>query len=168
MTIILRCRCAPALYFALTAILAISALPPGRATAQSIVTEINDAAAIDQVPEGLSASDWSSIRAAYEANRHAAFAVEGGYQARNPGQQWRTRFDGRGFVTTPDAGGWSWGLELVSYGRAGAEQAVTAPSCLEADGGRVCYQWDETLTGVVHQRPPRPGARLHRAPAAAR
>ena len=57
----------------------------------------------DGVPEGLSASDWSSIRAAYEANRHAAFAVEGGYQVWNPGQQWRTRFDGRGFVTTPAA-----------------------------------------------------------------
>ncbi len=37
------------------------------------------AAGDDRVPEGLSASDWSSIRAAYEANRHAAFAVEGGY-----------------------------------------------------------------------------------------
>jgi len=70
-----------------------------------------------RVPEGLSASDCSSIRAAYEANRHAAFAVEDGYVARNPGQQWRTRFDGRGFVTTPDGGNWSWGLELVSYGR---------------------------------------------------
>jgi len=54
------------------------------------------------VPDGLSSSDWSSIRAAYEAGRHAAFAVEGGWQARNPGQQWRTRFDGRGFVVTPD------------------------------------------------------------------
>src|SRR5262245_55419782 len=61
-----------------------------------------------QRPEGLSASDWSSIRAAYEANRHAAFAIEGGYQAPNPGQKWQTRFDGRGFVTTPDDGDWSW------------------------------------------------------------
>lgn len=84
------------------------------------------------VPEGLSTSDWSSIRAAYEANRHAAFAVEDGYQARNPGQQWRTRFDGRGFVTSPDSGSWSWGLELVSYGRAGTERAVDRPTCVEA------------------------------------
>jgi len=74
-------------------------------------------------PEGLSASDWAGIRAAYETNRHAAFAVEGGagvspaYVARNPSQQWRTHFDGRGFLTTPEAGGWSWGLELIGYGR---------------------------------------------------
>ena len=31
----------------------------------------------DQVPEGLEKSDWSSIRAAYEAGRHAFQPVEG-------------------------------------------------------------------------------------------
>src|SRR5437867_10308803 len=56
----------------------------------------------DDVPEGLSASDWSSVRAAYVAHRYAAFAVEGSYEARNAGQRWRTRFDGRGFVITSD------------------------------------------------------------------
>src|SRR5258706_3959707 len=65
------------------------------------------AASAWQRPEGVSASDWSGIRAAYEAERHAVVAVEGGYQARNPGQAWQTRFDGCGFVTTPDSGGWS-------------------------------------------------------------
>ncbi len=98
------------------------------------------------VPEGISTSDWSSIRAAYDANRHAAFAVDGGYQARNPGQQWRTHFDGRGFVTTPDAGGWSWGLELVSYGRGEAQRAMTVPSCIDAQGGRIEYAWDDAVS----------------------
>ncbi|MEK6642277.1 MAG: FG-GAP repeat protein, partial [Planctomycetota bacterium] len=134
----------------------------------------------DRVPEGLSASDWSSIRAVHEANCHAAYAVEGGYQVRNPGQQWRTRFDGRGFVTTPDAGSWSWGLELVGYGRGCAPRSVATPSCVEVGpllppgegrgegraGQRVSYQWDDTLTEwyvndgrglehgyTVHQRP---------------
>jgi hypothetical protein len=100
----------------------------------------------NRVQEGLSASDWSGIRGAYEANRHAVFAVDGGYQARNPGQQWRTRFDGRGFVTTPDSGGWSWGLELVGFGRDGAERAVSMPVCVDAVGQRVEYQWDDNLT----------------------
>ena len=50
------------------------------------------------VPEGLAKSDWQSIRAAYEAGRHAFQPIEGGWQARNPGQQWTTKFDGRGFV----------------------------------------------------------------------
>ena len=40
----------------------------------------------NEVPEGLAASDWSSIKAAYEAGRHAAQPVGDGYQARNPGQ----------------------------------------------------------------------------------
>jgi hypothetical protein len=87
------------------------------------------------VPEGLSAADWSSIRAVYEANRHAAFPVEDGYVARNLDQQWRTRFDGRGFVTTPDGGGWSWGLELVRYGRAGEECTSAGPSRARQQAG---------------------------------
>jgi hypothetical protein len=100
----------------------------------------------DGTPEGLSSSDWSSLRAAYVAHRHAAVAVEDGYWAHNPGQQWRTRFDGRGFLTTPDVGAWSWGLELVSFGREGMERAVAAPTCVKANGKRVAYQWGEALT----------------------
>ena len=90
-----------------------------------------------QMPEGLSASDWSGIREAYETGRDAALAVDTGFQARNPGQGWSTRFDGRGFVTTPDDGAWSWGLELVSYGRGDAQRAVVRARCAEARGGRV-------------------------------
>jgi len=104
------------------------------------------ATADERVPDGVSPSDWSSIRAAYEANRHAAFAVEGGYEARNPGQRWKTHFDGRAFLAAPDSGHWTWGLELVSYGRAGAERAVNAPASIAAVGGRVQYAWDAKLT----------------------
>jgi hypothetical protein len=129
-----------------------------------------------RAPEGLSASDWSSIRVAYEANRHAACAVEGGYQARNPGQQWRTHFDGRGFIVTPDADGWSWGLELVGYGRANSQGASASRRCekttpvIEQCEQRIEYNWDETLTEwyvndprglehgyTVHQRPEEAG-----------
>ncbi|OWY70172.1 hypothetical protein B7486_17095 [cyanobacterium TDX16] len=80
------------------------------------------------------------------AQRHAAWPAQGDYVARNPGQQWRTRFDGRGFVTTPDDGGWSWGLELSGYGRGRAQRGVSSPFCVDAHGGRVEYQWDEALT----------------------
>ena len=51
-----------------------------------------------KIPAGLSASDWNSIRAEYERNRHAAFQVGGEYRARNAQQQWLTHFDGRGFI----------------------------------------------------------------------
>ena len=40
-----------------------------------------------EVPDGLSVSEWNSIRAEYERHRQAAFPVEGGHQARNFGQQ---------------------------------------------------------------------------------
>lgn len=124
-------------------------------------------------PKGLSTSDWSSIRAAYEANRHAAFPVGTEFHARNFAQRWKLRFDGRGFLATPDAGVhtgespcWSWGLELVSFGREGAMQDVSTPRCIDTQGGRVSYEWDDSLTEwyindrrglehgfTVHQRP---------------
>jgi hypothetical protein len=100
----------------------------------------------DGLPDGLSASDWSSIRAVYEASQRSALTVEGGYMTRNPGQRWRTHFDGRGFMTTPDVGDWSWGLQLVRYGREGAERTVTTPMRTAADGARVDYEWDAALT----------------------
>jgi len=125
-----------------------------------------------QEPDVLSASEWSSIRAAYDAGRHSAHAVDGGqhFRARNPGQRWRMLFDGCGFEATPDAGDWSWGLQLVRYGRAGAERVVHAPICIDAVGGRVSYEWHAALTewfindtrGLEH------GFTVHQPPPAAR
>ncbi len=181
----------------LTAALAL--LPAAPAVAEDDrVSQVLSAAVQDRVPEGLSASDWSGIRAAYETGRHAAFpaldgpkvcqgAVDGCYQARNPGQRWRTLFDGRGFVTTPDAGGWTWGLELVGYGRDGAERAITglapvtnccggvAPAINRCEGvaqahsrcgQRVEYGWDDTLTEwyVNDRRGLEHGYTVHRRP----
>ena len=71
--------------------------------------------------------------------------MEGGHEARNPGQRWLTSFDGRGFLTRPDAGGWTWGLDLESYGFAGCEHEVTSPSRANFEGGRVAYEWDAAL-----------------------
>jgi len=122
------------------------------------------------VPEGLSASDWSSIRAAYDAGRHAAHPVDGGYGARNPGQNWATFFDGRGFSTTPDAGDWTWGLELVHYGWGDDERPVTRPRAASADGGRVAYTWNDGLTEwyINDQRGLEHGYTVHSRPADAK
>ena len=95
-----------------------AATPPGQ------TQQINSP---DQVPEGLAKSDWQSIRAAYEAGRHAFQPGEGHdgvWQARNPGQQWTTQFDRRGFVAEPKGGGWQWGLELKGYGFPGAVRDI--------------------------------------------
>ena len=91
-----------------------------------------------KTPEGLSNSDWSGIRGAYERQRHAVVAnPDGTHQARNPGQAWLTKFDGRGFIVTPNAGGWSWGLELAGYGE------VTE---VRQDGGKISYVRGDGLT----------------------
>ncbi len=122
----------------------------------------------DEVPEGLAASEWSSIRAAYDAGRHAAHPVDDGHRARNPGQQWSTHFDDRGFLTTPDAGGWSWGLALQNYGFAGQVHSVASKPAhaTSAAGQRVAYDWDETLTEwyVNDRRGLEHGFTVHRRP----
>ena len=97
------------------------------------------------VPEGLAKSDWQSIRAAYEAGRHAFQPIEGGWQARNPGQQWTTKFDGRGFVAHPREGDWTWGLELKGYGFPGAERVIRGVPAVKAEGQRLTYEWDATI-----------------------
>ena len=99
----------------------------------------------DQVPRGLAKSEWSSIRAAYEAGRHAFQPIEGGWKARNPGQQWTTKFDGRGFLTEPRDGAWQWGLELKSYGFGGNQRAISGTPTVKAEGQRLTYQWDAAV-----------------------
>ncbi len=141
----------------------------------SVDAEVPTAVRQARGPARLSGFDWSGIRAAYEAGRHAVEAVEGGYLARNPGQAWHTRFDGRGFVTAPDGGDWSWGLELAGHGRRGAERAVSGRAAASSRCGQcVEYEWEESLTewyvndgrGLEHgytvrQRPARDGKPAH-------
>jgi|JI6StandDraft_1071083.scaffolds.fasta_scaffold00569_9 hypothetical protein len=97
-------------------------------------------------PKDVSASDWQSIRQAYEAHRHTFTPVEGSldhYFAHTPGQQMENHFDGRGFTVKPKTGTWSWGLELRAYGQ--KPITGTAPQ-VKADGKRLEYQWSPNLT----------------------
>jgi len=94
-----------------------------------------------ETPKGLSSQDWSAIRTEYERHRHAAVPAAGGYQARNPGQQWTTHFDGRGFTVKPDGVQWTWGLELERYGFAGLERTVESAR-LTAANNQVRYERD--------------------------
>ncbi|MBK8036391.1 MAG: FG-GAP repeat protein [Verrucomicrobiaceae bacterium] len=97
------------------------------------------------VPEGLAKSDWQNIRAAYETGRHSFQSVEGGWQAINPGQQWTTTFDRRGFLTRPREGNWSWGLELTRYGYGAAQREIRGTPIVKAAGQRLSYQWDANV-----------------------
>jgi hypothetical protein len=103
-------------------------------------------ASADSVPEGLSATDWTSIRAAYQANQHQVTRVNGGYRARNPEQQWLTEFDGRGFLARPERGDWEWGLELKSYGFPGQKRVIGDGALVKAEGERITYSWEPGLS----------------------
>lgn len=122
----------------------------------------------DRAPGGMPEADWAGIRAAYETGRHAFREVDGEHRARNPGQRWVTRFDGRGFDVRPDSGAWAWGLELVRYGFAGEQREIRNAKELRSAGQRAAYDWDSTLQEwyvndarglehgyTVHRRPER-------------
>jgi hypothetical protein len=93
----------------------------------------------DQAPAGLAESDWQGIRAAHESGRHGFKAVEGGWNAYNPGQQWMTRFDHRGFTAQPHHGDWQWGLELIDYGFAQTRTVVSGIPAAKMEGQRLSY-----------------------------
>ncbi len=97
-------------------------------------------------PQGLTASDWSTIQAAYETGQYKVFPTDGTHRARNPGQRWSTSFDGRGTTTTPDTGNWSWGLSLMAYGWPKAQRQVARPLAVSTVGARLAYDWDARLT----------------------
>jgi trimeric autotransporter adhesin len=100
----------------------------------------------DKTPEGLSKSDWTGIRVAHEGWKHSFQPIKSGWQARNPGQQWTTKFDARGFLTTPKEAAWTWGLELTSYGMGEHQTPVGASApAIKAEGQRLSYQWDVTI-----------------------
>jgi hypothetical protein len=109
----------------------------GRAKAEPGKTQ--HPASADAVPEGLTASDWTGIRAAYQAHQHQAVRDGSGYRARNPEQQWRMEFDGRGFTTRPEVSDWQWGLELRSYGFPDQKRLIGKGAEVRAEGGRVTY-----------------------------
>ena len=126
----------------------------------------------DQVPEGLQKSDWANIRAAHTAWEHGFMPIEGQpgmWQARNPGQQWTTKFDAGGFLTTPKDGGWTWGLELQSYGVGEQQTPVSGKPAMKSEGQRLTYQWDATIQEwwVNDQRGLEHGYTLTRRPAPA-
>jgi hypothetical protein len=101
-----------------------------------------------KLPDGLSEADWAGIQEAYRAERHRVEPLAGQaglWQARNPGQAWRTRFDGRGFRVQPDSGGWTWGLELARYGIAEDQHEVGGAALVTTDAARVSYAWGAGL-----------------------
>lgn len=136
-------RCAVWRFWSILAVTATFLGTAGHSTAAT--PSLQDSTYRTPVPTALASSDWKAIRDTYDSNRHGVVAVGGGHRARNPGQQWQTSFDGRGFLTTPNRGGWTWGLELRSFGFEGNEQQVLGKPAVYAEGQRITYVWSSSL-----------------------
>jgi hypothetical protein len=127
------------------------------------------ATAVGQPPAGLDEADWARLRSTLDGARHRIAATTGGHQAHNPGQRWRTRFEGQGFLVQPDGADWQWGLELTAYGFPGREHTVptgSANTLTDVAETRLEYAWDAGMSEwfvndarglehgfTVHERP---------------
>ena len=126
--------------------LGLFALSPLAANPGIDAASANESSTSNSVPEELTPTEWAGIREAHEAWKHRFTEGEDGtFSASNPGQQWRTVFDGRGFTTEPRGGVWRWGLELTGYGIGGNRRPVGSMAKAEATGTRLSYHWDGTL-----------------------
>ena len=122
------------------------------------------------LPKELSSSEWQSIRAAYEANRHAVLADDrqrASYRARNPGQQWLSTFNADGVTISPDHDRWQFGLRLARWGHAGQEQAAAPLVGIDVYGQRTVYRYSDGLEEwfVNDQRGLEHGFTVHQPPA---
>jgi hypothetical protein len=94
-----------------------------------------------KLPAGLTLVDWKQIKAEYERHRHGMFPDgKGGYQSRTHYHGWLAKFDGRGFEVKPDTEPWTWGLELVSWGREGNEIPVSGKAEIHTGVNRLEYR----------------------------
>lgn len=72
-------------------------------------------------------------------------AGDGTFTGRNPGQDWGIRFDGNGFLVTPQGQTWTWGLELTDY--AGTKVSGGSKTArMAAAGGKLEVFHDGNLT----------------------
>jgi hypothetical protein len=99
----------------------------------------------DEVPSGLSASDWSAIRGQIE---NEGYNIGSGYQAVNRSMGWQVAFGERGLQITPrDGVSWKWGLTLTGYGYAeNVDNLVGVNPTLRSDSSKLTYAWDGNLS----------------------
>ena len=112
------------------------------------VEGVTRGASSQRTPSGVAPSGLGWHSAGLERHRHQVVSFKGrpnGWQARNPGQQWLTRFDAHGFAVQPDSGGWTWGLTLQRYGAGTTQRAVASSARVRVEGDRVTYTWDNTV-----------------------
>ena len=108
-------------------------------------------------PSAVSAADWSGLRAAYDAKRHAFVETsEGRFAAERPGVGWLAEFDDGGFVAR--TGDWTWGLELSAVGFGDEAAAVSGAAWVRADENRLAvkradgiYEWFVNSAGGLQQ-----------------
>ena len=136
--------------------LAVLALSGTVAASNSISTA---SAAVDKVPEGLTAAEWKRMRAAIEQDQHRLRPQGQAYHALNHAQKLQVTFTPEGFEVRPSkaAGhrfdklttGWRWGLSLRGYGYGDHMEAVSGAELVVIDN-RIEYRRGDLVEWYVN------------------
>jgi hypothetical protein len=112
---------------------------------------------IGEIPEGLSASDWGSIKRQMRGDKYHAYTNdEGDYSSANPAHGWNLRYqvDGttRLISSNKHVNNYQIGIRLTAIGYATLQQ-LDKPQQLSAIQTTVTYQWTDNLKEWWVNRP---------------
>lgn len=110
-------------------------------------------ATVDEVPKGLTAAAWTTMRTAIERDRYRVLPEGSTYRAVNHAQRLDVTFTPDGFEVKPRNadGTWRWGLRLSGYGYDDHLQPVTKAQIIATDN-RIEYRRGDLVEWYVNDR----------------
>ncbi len=103
----------------------------------------------DEIPKGLSGTDWDNIQQQINAGKYRAYPnSEGGYRSSNPAHGWKIRYEKDGTTrlspqyTEEKAYQIDMKLTAIGYDKL---QILDQPQQISADGSTVTYHWNNNL-----------------------
>jgi hypothetical protein len=108
----------------------------------------------EEVPEGLTKTEWGKIRASIERDRYRLNKDDrsGEYQAPNYTHGLHTTFTREGFEVSPrkEEKAWIWGLSLSKYGYGSDLHAITGAEKMITKGNRIEYHRGDMVEWYIN------------------
>ena len=110
----------------------------------------------EEIPEGLTKTNWGKIRASIERDRYRLHKDDrkGAYQAPNHAHDIHATFTREGFEVSPrrEEKAWIWGLNLTRYGYGSDLHAVTGVEKMITKDNRIEYHRGDMVEWYINDR----------------
>jgi len=108
----------------------------------------------EEIPEGLTKTNWGKIRASIERDRYRLHKDDrtGAHQAPNYAHDLHATFTREGFEVSPcrEEKAWIWGLRLTRYGYGSDLHAVTGPEKMITQDNRIEYHRGDMVEWYIN------------------